>query len=113
MAPKCTGDWDSWVGVTFPPQRPANDGRLIIGEVQPNGRFRGKHRKHQEFDVDGECKQTPHHIQFKTSEGFTYSGKITPREFEGGTKDVAEGKRRSNQKDRTATDEDWVAVKVT
>ena len=114
---RCKGDWDSWVGVTFPPTRPNNDGRLVIGQEQANGKFKGKHKKAQEFDVDGLCKKSPDHIEFTTGEGFSYHGEITSKQFEGTLVDVAEGKRRSSSGDfkgrKKPPDDDWVAVKVT
>ena len=120
---KCKGDWESWVGQKFPPTGDPNDGLLVIGKEEVNGKFKGKHKKKKkdddgkpkdvEYDLDGQCEHDPaHKIKFDTKESFSYRGDISEKEFKGKKVDVAEGKR-SNSKDRKKTDEDWVAVKVT
>jgi hypothetical protein len=112
MAFKCKGDWDSWVGTTFPPSGDPNDGLLVIGQEEVNGKFKGKHKKDVEYNLDGECMDNPHKIHFTTTQGYTYRGDISEKEFKKKKKDVIVGTR-SHTKDRKKVDEEWVAVKVT
>ena len=113
MAFKCKGNWNSWVNQPYPPPDPdaPNDGKFEIGTVGANGKFKGKHKKgSEEHDLDGECIQTSkHHIEFTTTEGYTYSGDIEGDWVRHGTRSGGKLKRSKKVLD----DDDWVAVKVT
>jgi hypothetical protein len=109
MSLKCKGDWDSWVGVSYPPTVPRNDGKLVIGAGKS---FKGKHKKTRQYDLKGSCKESPHHIDFKTDEGYRYYGDIVEINGElwvtNGTRTTAKVKATEKM-----DDDEWVAVKTT